>query len=166
MATIRLRTDQDIAACLQVLDAVYEESGYPVGGVGDPALFFARDDVAWVAEIDGIVTGHISLAIAGTDNVAVALWRRQHPDDTNIAVLGRLFVHPSSRKAGMASTLIDAAVQEARKRRRRLLMFALVKDQDAIRLYCKLGWQHFGSTIYKWGEGNEMAAECFAGPEP
>ncbi|KAI1417153.1 acyl-CoA N-acyltransferase [Hypoxylon sp. FL1857] len=162
MATIRPRTDPDIAACLEILNAVYKTSGYPVGGVGDPALYFTSDDDAWVAETDGTITGHIALSNARTENVAVALWWQQHPEDIQVRVLGRLFVHPNSRKNGTASKLIDTAVEEARRRGQRLLMFALIKDQDAIRLYRKLGWQHYGTTVFKWGQGNEMAAEYFA----
>ncbi|KAI1370719.1 acyl-CoA N-acyltransferase [Hypoxylon crocopeplum] len=165
MATIRLRTDQDITACLQILNIVHETNGYPVGGVGDPALYFTKDDAAWVAEVGGIVAGHIALAKAHASNVAVALWWQQHPEDINVAVLGRLFVHPRNRKGGTATRLIDTAVEEARARGQRLLMFALVKDQDAIRLYRMLGWRYFGSTVFRWGE-NEMAAECFASPVP
>ncbi|KAI0109438.1 acyl-CoA N-acyltransferase [Hypoxylon sp. NC0597] len=164
ITTIRLRTDQDIPACLDILETVYETSGYPVGGVGDPALYFAQDDDAWVVETDGTVAGHIALSKARAENVAVALWWQQHPEDIQVAVLGRLFVHPNRRKNGSASSLIHTAVEEARRRGQRLLMFALIKDQDAIRLYRKLGWQHYGTTVFKWGQENEMAAECFTSP--
>ncbi|OTB12872.1 hypothetical protein K445DRAFT_320699 [Daldinia sp. EC12] len=164
MATIRPRTDGDIAACFQVLDVVYNDSGYPVEGVGDPAKFFKKDEAAWIAEVDGTVVGHIALAEGTAGNVAVDLWQKEHPEDTQVAVIGKLFVHPDNRRGGTASRLISTAVREARGRGQRLLMFALIKDQDAIRLYRKLGWQYFGNATYKWGEGNEMDAEFFASP--
>ncbi|KAI2770654.1 putative acetyltransferase [Daldinia loculata] len=164
MATIRPRTDHDIPACLQVLNVVYKDSGYPVQGVGDPAQFFNKYETTWVAEVGGTVVGHIALAEGAAGNVAVDLWQKQHPEDVHIAVIGRLFVHPDNRKGGTASKLISTAVKEARGRGQRLLMFALIKDQDAIRLYRKLGWQYFGNTVYNWGEGNGMDAECFASP--
>ncbi|KAI1212826.1 putative acetyltransferase [Annulohypoxylon truncatum] len=166
MAAIRLRTEGDIEACLRVLRTVYDTSGYPVEGVEDPALFFGKDEASWVAEVDNTIVGHVSLAKASPDNVAVVLWQQQHPEDIHTSVLGRLFVHPNNRKGGTASKLINTAVEEARRRGRRPVMFALVKDQDAIRLYRRLGWQRFGNTVYKWGDGNEMAAECFASPVP
>ncbi|OTB07317.1 hypothetical protein M426DRAFT_248956 [Hypoxylon sp. CI-4A] len=164
MTTVRLRTDEDIPACHQVLCAVYKVSGYPVEGVDDPAPYFNHGGIAWIAENDGIVAGHIAITKAATENVAVALWSQLHPEDANLAITGRLFVNPINRKGGTASRLIDTAVEEARRRGQRLLMFCLIKDQNAIRLYRKLGWQHYGITTFKWEENSQMAAECFAYP--
>ncbi|KAI8625734.1 acyl-CoA N-acyltransferase [Xylariaceae sp. FL1651] len=164
MASIRLRKDEDLAACVEVMKAVYETSGYPVAGVDNAAADLQTDDLAWVAEDgEGSVIGHVALKEARTGNVGAALWWELHPG-ANIAVLGHLFVHPRSRGAGAGSRLVRTAEEEARRKGQRLIMFALVKDQDAIRLYRRLGWEHYGSVIYRWGEGNAMAAECFASP--
>ncbi|KAI1392216.1 acyl-CoA N-acyltransferase [Hypoxylon trugodes] len=164
MATIRPREDSDIPTCLRILDAVYKSTGYPVGGVNNSVSFFTKNETAWVAEVNGMVVGHISLTKASSENVAVALWKQRYPEDIDIAVLGRLFVHPESRRGGVASRLIETVIEESRRTGQRLLLFALVKDQDAIRLYRRMGWNHFGSTIFRWGNNNEMAAECFANP--
>ena len=76
-------------------------------------------------------------------------------------------MHPSARGAGVATQLIEAATAEASRRAciTRLVMFALVKDRDAIRLHRKLGWVHYGTAVYRWGEDQQMDAECFASPE-
>ncbi|KAJ2994994.1 hypothetical protein NUW58_g1401 [Xylaria curta] len=124
-----------------------------------------NDDQAWVAEHGGMIIGHVAMNRAVESYVNVALWLEKHPQ-ADVAVLARLFVHPASRKQGAATGLIRAAEAAARSEGRRLLILALVKDQDAIRLYRRLGWEHYATTVFRWGEGNEMDAECFASPLP
>jgi GNAT superfamily N-acetyltransferase len=148
------------------MKAVYATSGYPVDGVENALSALQTDDQAWVAvaeEEEGAVIGHVALNKASESNVCAAMWWERHPD-TDIAVLGRLFVQPGSRRRGAASKLVRTVEEEAHSKGQRLVMFALVKDQDAIRLYRHLGWESFGSTVYHWGQGNEMAAECFVSP--
>jgi GNAT superfamily N-acetyltransferase len=164
MATIRPRNEDDLEPCADILRVVYENSGYPVGGVADALGFLKTDGAAWVAEKDGFVIGHAALTVASEKDMSAALWYRLHPEDRNIVVLGRLFVHPDARKSGAATGLIDAAVAEGRRQGKRLVMFGLEKDQPALRLYQRLHWEHYGSTIFKWGEGKQMVAECFASP--
>ena len=176
--TIRPRTDSDLPACADAMRAVHAIDGYPVGdGIQDPHGFLQTDDKAWVAvREDGgataAVVGHAALSRASEDDVAAALWWRLHPEarlapNGGIFVLGRLFVHPGARGCGVATQLIKVAVAEAggREGTIRLVMFALGKDRDAIRLYRKLGWVHYGTAVYRWGEDQQMDAECFASPE-
>lgn len=126
-----------------------------------------------------LIVGHAALSKASERDVAAALWRRLHPsrgggekdreeEEEDIMVLGRLFVRPDARGGGVAVRLIETAVAEARGRGARLVLLALVKDQPAIRLYRRLGWSHFGTTVYRWREGGEereMDGECFVSPE-
>ncbi|KAH8161220.1 hypothetical protein CIB48_g7029 [Xylaria polymorpha] len=158
MARARPRQDQDLPACVEIIKVVY-----PVGGVGQALEELQTDDQAWVAEDDGAIIGHVAMNKASASYVNVALWLEKHPE-ANIAVLARLFVHPEARRRGAATMLVHAVEEAARREGRRLLILALVKDQDAIRLYRRLGWEHYGTTVFRWGEGNEMDAECFANP--
>ncbi|KAH9900208.1 acyl-CoA N-acyltransferase [Xylariomycetidae sp. FL2044] len=171
---IRPRTAHDLPACSAALAVVHKLNGYPVQGVDDAAAFLDTGDQAWVAVRaeeeeeeggGGAVVGHIALEPAG-DDVATTLWRELHADEkgSRVAILGRLFVHPDGRRGGTATRLIQTAVEEGRRRGLRLLILALVKDQDAIRLYRRLGWECYGTTVYRWGEGRQMDAECFASP--
>ncbi|KAI0393330.1 putative acetyltransferase [Xylariaceae sp. FL0594] len=147
---------------------------------------------------NGVVVGHVALLSSGgggqnvSTNLAVALWRakakakakraqdeekeaqKEKEEDTEkeekekLAVLGWLFIHPDHRGRGLASRLIDAVLKEAHERGERVLLFALVKDQDAIRLYRRLGWVFYGNVTYRWVDGDgrrrEMEGECFASP--
>ncbi|KAI0407583.1 acyl-CoA N-acyltransferase [Xylaria palmicola] len=166
MASVRPRRDGDLLACVDIMRAVYRDSGYPVGGVDNALEGLRKDDRAWVAEeADGSVVGHVAMNGAIETCPNVARWLDEHPRD-NAAMLARLFVRPGSRKRGVATRLVRAVEDEARGQGRRLLILALVKDQDAIRLYQRLGWEHYTTTTFRWGEGNEMDAECFASPSP
>ncbi|KAI0420694.1 acyl-CoA N-acyltransferase [Xylaria grammica] len=137
MASIRARKDDDLPACVEILKAVYRSSGYPVGGVDHALDELRTDDQAWVAEDDaGAVVGHVAM-------------NRAREDYAN---------------RGAATGLVRAVEAEARGQGRRLLILALVKDQDAIRLYRRLGWEYYGTVAFCWGEGNEMDAECFVSP--
>ena len=164
-------------------------SGYPVGGgVDDPPKFLQSDDKAWVAvrektdkendDGDGsevaAVVGHVALFTPSEDDVSAALWWQLHPEARSapgggILTLRRLFVHPSAQGAGLATRLIETAVADVRGREggspRRVVMFALAKDQAAIRLYRRLGWVHYGTAVHRWGEDEQMDAECFASSE-
>ncbi|KAI0554597.1 acyl-CoA N-acyltransferase [Xylaria curta] len=166
MATIRPRRDEDLPTCVEIIKAVYRDSGYPVGGVDHALEELQTDDQAWVAEDNGEIIGHVAMNKARETYVNVALWLEKTPKTiiTGIALLARLFVHPEARRRGAATMLVRAVEEAARGEEKRLLILALVKDQDAIRLYRRLGWQYYGTTVFRWGEGKEMDAECFASP--
>ncbi|KAI1483492.1 acyl-CoA N-acyltransferase [Daldinia eschscholtzii] len=170
MSKIRLREDADLPGCARALEAVYAKNGYPVYGVGNAIGFLQTDDTAWVAEdANGNITGHIALSKADPSDVSAALWWKLHPQEEQpIAVLGRLFVHPEARGGGIANKLMQTALDEAQRRGQRLVMFALANVPDAIRMYHRLGWEHFGTTVFGWkgdaGEELEMDAQCFASP--
>ncbi|KAI1803980.1 acyl-CoA N-acyltransferase [Daldinia bambusicola] len=170
MSKIRLREDADLPDCARALEAVYAKNGYPVCGVGNAIGFLQTGDTAWVAEdVNGNITGHIALSKADRSDVSAALWWELHPEDKQpIAVLGRLFVHPEARGGGIAKKLMQTALDEAQHRGQRLVMFALANVPDAIRMYHRLGWEHFGTSVDKWkgggGEELEMEAQCFASP--
>nr|OQO24000.1 hypothetical protein B0A51_08889 [Rachicladosporium sp. CCFEE 5018] len=174
--TIRPRRSEDLEACLDVLQRVYKDSGYPVNGPSLPFLQGPQTLVSWVATIpcpdssqpssNHRVVGHIALANATDTDVAVNLWRsRNRPEP--VFVLQRLFVDPAAQGQGIAQGLIRAVVDEGRRRGGSVVLFALIKDQVAMRLYEKLGWTEFGTAIFGEGkgEGVEMEAVCYVAPD-
>lgn len=115
------------------------------------------------------IIGHVALSLSPSDP-AVSLHRSLHPHShTPLAVLERLFVSPSARGRGVAEALMRAVSAEAARRGVRVVLFALVKDEGAMRLYQRVGWREFGRTEYGYqdgeGRGREMEAVCFVGPE-
>ncbi|KAK5705722.1 hypothetical protein LTR17_021410 [Elasticomyces elasticus] len=162
MLTIRDRTQADLDRCVGILRHVYDKDGYPVQGTAI-AHHFLQHGVqrAWVAEQDGVIIGHAAIGVASDADVAIALWRKLYPGEP-VAVLERLFVDPRCRGSGAATYLIKNAVQWSAQ----LVLFALVKDQVAIRLYDRLGWNRFGIVPYHFGDGQQMDAICLSSPIP
>lgn len=199
----------------------------------------------------GQIVGHVAVSRPREGDVAVKLWRALHPrsgamdagqeeeeeeeEEEPIALLERLFIHPSFRNHGLASSLLgtveewaaarttttttttalpaeeeasspqddlhDSPEQQQQQQQKnpkkqnkqskkatRLLLFALAKDENAMRLYRRRGWEEFGRTGFGWedrglssqggregggegvegegggGERREMEAICFVSP--
>lgn len=177
---VRYREPSDLPSCASLLARVYEKDRYPVQGVSHAVKFLSSPSTlaAWVAtnqpsstSINATpelqVVGHVSLTSPSPTDPAVALWYAQkHPEP--IAVLERLFVDPDARGQGLAEQLIKAVGQEAEKRGLRAVLFALVKDAGAMRLYERVGWREFGRSMYSYrdsaGEQREIEAVSYVGP--
>ena len=164
MTTIRSRTDADLNGCVSALRYIQISEGYPQG-ISDLRQFLSNEKIqkAWVAEHDGTIIGHISTGKV-TKDLAVDLWKEMHPDDDSIAVLSRLFVLPEYRKDGTAVHLVEEAVSANAREGVRLVLWVVVANTAAIRLYDRLGWLRFGTTTYTWEDGTLMPAICFASP--
>lgn len=165
MSNIRPRAEEDLDGCVACLKHVYAQDRYPVQGVADTEAFLNDSAIqqAWVVESNGKITGHVAVSTAMDSDISVALYWQKQPE-AKIAVLERLFVDPDSRGSGVAARLIAQAVAWADERVIRLVLFALEKDRDAARLYERLGWTHFGTQTYRYGDGQQMDAHCFISP--
>lgn len=190
---IRPRLPTDLPSCASLLARVYEKDRYPVQGVSNAIEFLSSPDAlrSWVAVTESEATSdsappgaspnndnqdeslsilaHISLSLppqTSTDP-AVVLWRSQNSQP--VAVLERLFVDPAARGQGLAEKLMRTVTDEAGKRGLRCVLFALVKDVGAMRLYERVGWRVFGREMYGYGDADgewrEMEAVCYVGPE-
>lgn len=163
MVSIRLRIDTDLDACATALLYIQETDGYPQG-ISDLRKFLAsKVENAWIVELNGHIVGHVSTGPAKGD-LAADFWNELYPGDNAIAVLGRLFVLPESRKDGAARKLVEVAVAANAKNGKRLLLWVVVANQAAIKLYDRLGWVRFGTTTYTYEDGQTMEAICFASP--
>lgn len=193
--TIRPRLPSDLPSCAALLARVYEKDHYPVQGVLHATEFLSSPSTlaSWVAVAEENtpaenqpqtanetrkapkILAHISLSLpvpssASSSDPAVALWHTLHPSHPPpIAVLERLFVDPSARRQGFAESLIRTVTAAAAGKGLRCVLFALVKDVGAMRLYGRVGWGEFGRRGFGYedveGERREMEAVCFVGPE-
>lgn len=166
MPDIKIRTSDDLAGCIACLKRVYAKDHYPVQGVADAQAFLDGSGIqkAWIAQENSIIIAHLAVSEATDGDLSAAAWWQTHPG-AKIAVLGRLFVDPDSRGSGVAAHLIDQAVAWASDQEIRLVLFALEKDRAAARLYERLGWTHFSTQTYHYGDGQHMDAFCFVSPK-
>jgi GNAT superfamily N-acetyltransferase len=193
---IRPRLPSDLPSSASLLARVYEKDRYPVQGVSNAIEFLSSPSAlaSWVAVVAGDtpasppndnqdqaekkdedkddnleILAHISLSLpppTSTDP-AVVLWRSRNSEP--VAVLERLFVDPTARGQGLAEKLMRTVTEEAGKRGLRCVLFALVKDVGAMRLYERVGWKEFGKEMYGYedaeGEWTEMEAVCYVAPD-
>ncbi|KAK5168175.1 uncharacterized protein LTR77_006743 [Saxophila tyrrhenica] len=166
MAAIRQRRDEDVEECVALLHRVHDHEGYP-RGTNDFRHFITYGmREAWVGELDTDIIGHIAVADAKPTDLAVSTWRRVRPGDSNIGLVERLYVHPNARRKGIAEALLEAAAAYGRANGTRLVLFVLVANQAALRLYQRAGWEEYGTGSFRFGENHEkeMHAICFASP--
>lgn len=162
MISIRRRTEEDIDGCVSLLQHIQDTDGYPQGVV-NLREFLTKDYIedAWIAESNGKIIGHISTGQPSED-LAVDLWKKRHPGDNAVAVLSRLFIDSNYRNKGISDKLVEAAVSFNASKGMRLLLWVVVANEAAIRLYDRLGWTRFGSMTYTYEDGRTMQAICFA----
>lgn len=164
---IRPRQESDLPAAGAALVDVYRTDGYPVEGVADPVAWLLPAGLlaAWVAELDGEIVGHVAIGAPKPDDDAVRLWLEQS-DDTigDVAVIGRLFVKSSARRNAIGEKLARAAVTDEAVRGKTLVLDVMEKDQDAIRLYERLGLKRIGTATHAYGEGKSVTAICYVVP--
>lgn len=166
---VRSRRIADLRACAVALAAVHESDGYPVEGIARPIEWLQppRLLTAWVAELDDEIVGHVAISSPQHGDAVAALWTKQSGVERDkLAVMGRLFVVSSARGYSLGERLVTAAQADAANRGLRAVLDVMVKDQAAIRLYERLGWQFIGTTEHEFGEGQTTPAYCYVAPAP
>ncbi|MBV9315222.1 MAG: GNAT family N-acetyltransferase [Pseudonocardia sp.] len=164
---VRERTEADIPCCADALVAVHAVDGYPVEGVADPQAWLRPSTIiqAWVAELDGHVVGHVLLTEPTATDAAAVMWLTDHPGEhAQLAVAGRLFVHPEGRGHSLGRRLMQAAFAYAEDTGLRVALDVMEKDQVAIGLYEKLGLLRIGTAQHDDGHGNLIPAICYVTP--
>jgi GNAT superfamily N-acetyltransferase len=133
-ALIRSRTRADLDACVAALRAVHLTDGYPTNWPADPARWLTPPGMAaaWVASLEDVpLAGHALVMDAGGE-----------------LELARLFVAPAARRRSVASSLLAAVAEWARKP-----LVLRVTDEDrssAIALYEASGWVFTHSSVATW----------------
>jgi GNAT superfamily N-acetyltransferase len=136
---VREREDSDLAACVQVLAAVYEFDRYPTTWPADPAAWLTPRNMAqaWVAAQNEIV-GHVLVQTGGSL-------------PGRIALIGRLCVAPSARGLGLGAALLERATSWGLQRGFELMLEVTADDRSpAIALYERAGWRRVETVMAPW----------------
>lgn len=153
---IRPRSEDDIPALVEALEDVYSTDGYPIEGTAAAASFLTPAGLveAWVAVRGGVAVGQIAVVAGGHDAVRawVDLPGSGGRAETTV-VAARFFVRKHARGYGLGRALIEKTCLWARQNGMRIVMNVLAKDQDAMRLYEKIGFRRFGEGEYQYDEG-------------
>jgi GNAT superfamily N-acetyltransferase len=157
---IRLRRQDDIAACVQLLALVHAADGYPTRWPADPSTWLTPRNLiaAWVAEEERASLGHVALRRIEGDAGATVWSAACGLPPEQIAEVSRLFVAPGARGRGLGAALLEAARAEARRRGPRAALKVLEHDQAAITLYERVGWRRIASTRMPWTVADEAEA--------
>jgi GNAT superfamily N-acetyltransferase len=102
---------------------------------------------AWVAELGGVVVGHVSVVRPANDPVVAAL--AGVPSDA-LAMVSRLFVAPAGRGYGLGSALLGAAHDYAATQGLRLMLDVVDDARPAVALYERLGWRLVERRVADW----------------
>lgn len=168
-AAVRRRADGDVEQCVRVLSDVHRRDGYPVNWPERPDAWLSSASGlgAWVAELDGRIVGHVSLARRGAGDAAPGLWSERNGTDAELtAVLSRLFVAPGARGHGIGALLIGRVVEEARRLGLHPVLDVVASDTAAAALYERLGWVRMATVEQHWSPAQRVTVHCYAAATP
>lgn len=135
--TVRPRRADDAMALATALVPVHERDAYPIMRVhANAAWLYDGLDVAWVAELDGRVLGHV--AVAPGDEPS-GPWH-----------LTRFFVAVDARGTGAGTALLDEVDRWADDRGLDLVLDVVEVNADARALYERRGWEATGELLATW----------------
>jgi len=166
--TTRPRDPSDLAAAAAALVAVHQADGYPVEGVDNPYAWLSPSGMlaAWVGVLDGAVVGHALVTTPKPGDAAVDAWTAQGGDVSRTVVGGRLFVSPEGRGHDLGTRLAQTITDWAADQGYDLVGDVMAKDQAALHIYRRIGWQQIGTTMHDTGQGTKVPALLFAHPAP
>lgn len=151
---IRVRTDADLPALLDALAATHEVDQYPVlpTHVTSEWLLDGDDGMAWVAEHDGDVVGHVAVAEAD--------------EDPDVLSVHRLFVRPPARGQGVASRMLTTVETYAKVLAQDLFLEVVSHNAEAMRLYESRGWHRVSGYTASWTapDGTHPEINLYASP--
>ncbi|ETS83116.1 hypothetical protein PFICI_04992 [Pestalotiopsis fici W106-1] len=157
----RRRSKDDLPALVEALEDVYSTDGYPIEGTATAVSFLSPPGLvaAWVAVHRGLVVGQIAVVAGGQGHhAAVRAWVDSvgsGGDAGATVVAARFFIRKYARGFGLGRALVEKTCQWAKDNGKRIVINVLAKDQDAMKLYEKLGFRRFGEGEYEYHEGKK-----------
>ena len=150
--TLRPRRPEDVPVLAELLAEQQPRSRYPYRwpfptGAED-FLVRSYEQVAWVAELDGQVVGHVMVGRVDRDGPGDVFRRETGSDDP--AIVSVLFVGTAARGTGVGGLLLDAAVAWARAAGRVPVLDVVPLHGSALAVYEHRGWVRIGTARFDW----------------
>ncbi|WP_402463482.1 GNAT family N-acetyltransferase [Isoptericola aurantiacus] len=154
VVTVRPRRHDDLPALAEALGAQQPISGYPHQWPLPYAVeeFVVRDGerAAWVAEVEGVVVGHVSVTDVADDRHG-AIWSAGAGRPVGeLGCVSVFFLAPAAQGRGVGRRLLDAAVAHLRAEGRTPVLDVNDRDGVAARVYRHLGWEVVGEARFDW----------------
>ena len=165
---VRERIEADLDECVRLAHVVHELDRYPMFLPIDLRGFISAPDalVAWVAEDDGEVIGHVALRPSSSAAVLAMAGEALRVPPDRLGVVARLLVSPERRRQGVARFLLEVACEEAHSRGLWPILDVVTYQQAAIALYEKCGWTRAGQVTSRYGDDVVLDEFVYLGPQP
>jgi GNAT superfamily N-acetyltransferase len=158
----------DLGSIDELAQIVHANDNYPVYLPGDLRSFiFVPDPIgAWVAGRAGIVVGHVALHWRSSNAVMALAEEATGLPAARLAVVARLLVAPTERRAGIGRLLLGAAAGRAAQLGLWPILDVVAESEAPIRLYEKAGWTCVGKVTVTFGRSGPIDELVFLGPPP
>lgn len=163
---VRIRTDEDLDACVALAEVVHRLDGYPRYLPGSFRQFLpsAAALSAWVAVNGTTVVGHVAFhRRTSSQALALASQATGQPAD-RLAVIARLLVSPETRRNGIGRVLLDAVAHDAVGRGLSPVLDVVVDHHAAIALYERCSWVRAGQVTARFADGNVLEEFVYVAP--
>lgn len=151
---IRRRQDADLPALVDILTLQQAQTHYPVRWPwdGDLADFVRRPSEleAWVAEVDGVVAGHVAVQTVDDDELGrLGSVAHERPVD-RLRCIGVLFADRRLPRRGIGSALLARATQQALLDGGAPVLDVVAGHREPVQLYRSRGWREVGRFRPDW----------------
>ncbi len=163
---IRPKDSGDTAACVRLVTDIHRTDGYPQPLPADPAAFVtpSYETVAWVAESDGHIIGHVALHHPALDPTLQVAQRVTGLSPNRLALVARLLVDPTRRRLGVGRQLLATATGHAASVGQRAVL-DVIRDADApIALYEAAGWIRVDALTLAADDGTSLQLWVYLAP--
>lgn len=148
---VRRRREDDLPALVQLLAEQQPVTAYPLRWPlpfpVEEFLVRRTEEAAWVVEVDGTVTGHVSV---GRPDEELCPVLADLVDIDRVAVVSVLFVGLGAVGRGLGGLLLDTAMRSIRESGRVPVLDVVPTHERAVGLYRSRGWHEVGRLRPAW----------------
>ncbi|MBB6627032.1 GNAT family N-acetyltransferase [Nocardioides sp. KIGAM211] len=155
---LRPRTDADLPALAEALAGQQPSSRYPfrwpLPFPVEQFLVRPNEQVAWVAELDGLPVGHVMVGrVTGAEAALFAATTGRPTEE--LAIVSVLFVALELQGTGVGGLLLDTAVAWIREHDRLPVLDVIQSHGTAVQVYRHRGWTVVGEMTPPWMPDHE-----------